>query len=120
MAEKLIKDVKYNITANKTAKQQALFIIKALKSHPEIPMERAPMLIKVEITDDEQKTIETQLNEAIKGFEKKREEKSKVENKVIYEISIDPSAIRAVQQVIDKVGNDKLLMEILSVNQETD
>ena len=115
MAEKLIKDVKYSVVPNKTAKQQSLLILKLLKKHPEIPMERMPMIITTDMTLD----LEEEVFKTISHLIKNKTEKSKTEERIKYELVIDPSAFHELQLIVDKV-KDKLILEILSVNQETD
>ena len=67
MAEKLMKDVKYSVVANKTAKQQSLLILKLLKKHPEIPMERMPMIITVDMTKDLEERVFKSIEQLIKS-----------------------------------------------------
>ena len=73
MAEKLMKDLKYSVVQNKSAKQQSLLIIKLLKKHPEIPIERMPMIISVDMTLD----LEERIFKSIENLIKSKIEKSK-------------------------------------------
>ncbi|KAL7714869.1 Ribosome maturation protein SBDS [Entamoeba marina] len=113
MAEKLIKDVKYRVVSNKSAKQQALQVIKLLKKYPAIPMERMPMVLRVDVKEEQ----EEKMWELIKGLEKTRKEKGKSEGRTTYELVIDPSAYHELQIMAGDVGDD-LKLEIVSVNQE--
>ncbi|EMD42664.1 rRNA metabolism protein SBDS family protein [Entamoeba histolytica KU27] len=115
MAEKLIKDLKYNIVTSKTAKQQSLLILKLLKKHPEIPIERMPMVISVDITKD----LEEEILNLIKDQIKNQVIKENSETRIKYEFIIDPSAFHELQTFADKV-KEKMFLEIVSVNQEMD
>ena len=115
MAEKLMKDLKYSVVANKTAKQQSLQVLKLLKKHPEIPMERMPMIITVDMTKD----LEERVFKSIEQLIKSKTEKENSEERIKYELIIDPSAFHELQLIVDEV-KEKLVLEIISVNQDTD
>lgn len=116
LAEKLIKDVKYTTVPNKTAKQQALMIIKLLKQHPEIPMERMPMIIIITFNKDLEDTILQPIKSSIKHQELKEE--TETQKKV--ELTIDPSAFHELQIKAEKLGAEKVQIDIVSVNKDAD
>ena len=115
MAEKLMKDLKYSVVANKTAKQQSLQVLKLLKNHPEIPMERMPMIITADMTKD----LEERVFKTIEQLIKSKTEKSNTDERIKYELVIDPSAFHELQLIVDEV-KEKLVLEIISVNQDTE
>ena len=70
MIEQAMKDAHFSVNSTKNAKQQALDVIKLLKSSGTLPIERAEMRIRVEIPQKDAKRIKEKVLKLIKKMEK--------------------------------------------------
>lgn len=69
MIEQSMKDAHFSLNQNKTAKQQAIEVIKLLQSSGTLPIERAEMKVRLEIPMKEAKKLKEKLHKLIKKFE---------------------------------------------------
>lgn len=69
MIEQAMKDAHYSINPNKSAKQQAIEVIKLLQSGGTLPIERAEMKIRLDIPVKEAKKLKEKVHKLIKNIE---------------------------------------------------
>ena len=64
-----MKDAHFSINPNKTAKQQAIEVIKLLQSSGTLPIERAEMKVRLDIPLKEAKKLKEKIHKLIKKTE---------------------------------------------------
>lgn len=106
--EKAMKDAHYSMHPTKTAKQQALAVIKLLKDKKVLPIERASMRLQLSVPEKSSE-VKHKLNNIVQKIERE----SIVGEKVQFEVLIEPSKFRDVNQLIKQDTNGIGAVEIL-------
>lgn len=112
--EKSMKEIHFSIKPHRNAKQQALEVIKALKE--KIPLERAQMRVKVEISGKEAKG----LKEKISKFASTIDEETWSGDKLTLLCLIDPGRYREVDELVRKDSKGNASLEVLSLKEIKD
>lgn len=108
LVERAMKEAHYSIT-KKSAKQQALQVIKILKER--IPIERAHMRLRLTIPKAEDEIISEKLKEFI--FQVEKEQDNSDFN--IKDVLIDPSSFRNIDEIMKKEAKKTGKIEVLSM-----
>jgi ribosome maturation protein SDO1 len=69
LIEQAMKDAHFSCNQNKSAKQQALEVIKLLQSSGTLPIERAQMKVRLDIPQKEAKKLKEKLHKLINKIE---------------------------------------------------
>ena len=69
LIEQSMKDAHFSINTNKSAKQQALDVIRLLQSSGTLPIERARMKVRLEIPNKDAKRLKEKLHKLINKIE---------------------------------------------------
>ncbi|KAJ2721014.1 hypothetical protein GGI07_004253 [Coemansia sp. Benny D115] len=111
MIEKAMSDVHFSVNTNKSAKQQALDVIKMIQEQGTIPIARAQMRIRIRMPAKDAK----RLRERIDALVAKVEDEEKAED---YELVclIDPGQYRAITELIGSEVRAAGEIEILSLS----
>ena len=114
MAERLVKQLRYTIVTTKSAKQQAQIVMKLLKDHPEVPYERVPMVVTVAVAPADEERVFAEID----GLVRERRELPGDDAARRYEVVVDPSAWRLLEQLTGDVAS--LQIALVSMQQEDD
>lgn len=104
--EDALSQIHFSIVANKNAKQNALVAIKSLIEKAPIPIERAPMRLSVQLSNEEKKDALEEMVQVV-------EDVSKESDKVIVKCLIEPSKFRDINDFVKKEGGS---VDILAQN----
>ncbi len=107
--EKAMKDAHWSMHPTKTAKQQALAVIKLLKDKKVLPIERASMRLQVSVLQQQSSAVKSKLSEVVHKLERE----STQGEKVLFEVLIEPAKFRDVNQLIKQDTNGTGTVEIL-------
>jgi len=113
LVERAMKDIHYSVNISKSAKQQALKVIRLLKE--KIPIERAQMRLKVKMTIQESEKVKEKLKTLVSAIEKEETHDD------LYEMSclIDPGSFRGIDELIKtETKGGSLEVVTLSVQEE--
>lgn len=110
IVERAMKDAHYKIHPSKSAKQQALEVIRILKEV--IPIQRAQMRLKITYAVSDSKKLKEVLKSSIAVNEGEEQEE---EEKVSLTCLIDPGAYRKVDEDVRAATKGKGTIEVLSL-----
>ncbi|KAI9034344.1 ribosome maturation protein SBDS-like protein [Hyaloraphidium curvatum] len=112
MIESAMADLHFSVNPNRTAKQQALELIKALKEAKTLPIERAQMKVKVVMPPKDAKRIKEKLHAATAEIE---DEEMGDDYEMI--ALIDPGSFKILHELIQAETKGKGMLEVLSVKE---
>jgi len=114
VVERAMKDIHYSIHPSRSAKQQALEVIRALKD--KIPIQRAQMRLAVILPTKESKKVKDKLLPLVSKVEKEEVD----DDQLIMDCLIDPGQFRAITELIKNETKGKGSIELvnLSVQEE--
>lgn len=134
MIESAMADLHFSVNPNRTAKQQALELIKALKEAKTLPIERAQMKVKIVMPSRDAKRIKDKIISATSEVED--EEMSDEYELVCRSVAlqpwisttvhsrqialIDPGAFKTLHELIQAESKGKGSLEVLSVKETND
>lgn len=95
-----MKEVGISVTPNKTAKQQALSIIKILQEKSSLPIERAKMKLQIVLDSEQYETLSEKLLAMLATVESNE----KNDKKILIVCLIEPSSFRDIDQLLKPVG----------------
>jgi ribosome maturation protein SDO1 len=107
--EKAMKDAHYSMHPTKTAKQQALGVIKLLKDKKALPIERASMRLQLSVPEKQSSDVKSKLASMVQKIEREHLAGEKVQ----LEVMIEPAKFRDVNQLIKQDTNGAGTVEIL-------
>lgn len=107
--EKAMKDAHWSMHPTKTAKQQALAVIKLLKDKKALPIERASMRLQVSVPEKQSGAVKDKLAQVVQKLERE----SVQGEKVVFELLIEPAKFRDVNQLIKQDTSGSGAVEIL-------
>jgi len=110
LVERAMKDIHYNVHPSRSAKQQALDVIKQLKEV--MPIQRAQMRLRIVIPHADSKKIKERLVDLITTNE---DESTEEENSFAMTFLIDPGSFRKVDDEIRQGTKGKGKVEVLSL-----
>lgn len=110
LVERAMKEAHYSVT-KKSAKQQALQVIKVLKER--IPIERAQMRLRLTVPKLDEETVKSQLQE--KELISQIEKEETKEDNVILDCLVDPSSFRSIDELIKKETKKAGKVEVLNL-----
>ncbi|KAJ1831955.1 hypothetical protein LPJ63_003891 [Coemansia sp. RSA 2711] len=97
MVEKAMSDIHYSVNANRSAKQQALDVIKQLQEQGTIPIRRAQMRVRVVLSAKDGKRIKKSITDLISSLE---DEEHGEEHE--YTCLIDPGKFRELTELVGR------------------
>jgi len=109
IVERAMKDIHYNINPAKSAKQQALDVIRAIREV--MPIQRAQMRLAITMPGKEAKKLKDQLVPMVTSVEK--EEWDDQDFTMI--CLADPGAYRKVDEAVQQASKGKASIEVLSL-----
>jgi ribosome maturation protein SDO1 len=115
MIESAMADLHFSVNPNRTAKQQALELIKALKEAKVLPIERAQMKIKLTLPSKDAKRIKDKIHAATTEIE---DEEMGEEYEIV--ALIDPGSFKTLHELIQVESRGKGTIEVLSVKETND
>ncbi|KAJ1934481.1 hypothetical protein FBU59_005683, partial [Linderina macrospora] len=115
MIEKAMGDLHYSVNPNRSAKQQALDVIKQIQQQNVMPIARAQMRIRVTMPSKEAKRIKEKLVPLIAETE---EEDFSDEYELI--ALIDPGQFRAISDLLQVECKGRAEVEVLSLRDTND
>jgi len=110
LVERAMKDIHYNLHPTKSAKQQALEVIKALKEV--IPIQRAQMRLRLLVPVQDAKKLKDKLADIIVT----NEDESNEDGEFAMTCLIDPGSFRKMDDEVRVVTKGKGKIEILSLS----
>ncbi|KAJ3331981.1 hypothetical protein HDU76_001655 [Blyttiomyces sp. JEL0837] len=115
MIEKAMQDVHFSINPNKSAKQQALDVIRLLQEKNTIPIARAHMRLKITTPGKDGKRIKEKLSAALGEIE---DEDYGDQFELI--CLVDPGQFRFVSDTVSAESKGRGLVEVLSIKNNAD
>ncbi|KAJ2161704.1 hypothetical protein GGF46_001297 [Coemansia sp. RSA 552] len=97
MVEKAMADIHYSINTNRSAKQQALDVIRQLRDQGTIPIARAQMRVRVQLAAKDGKRLRKDIDELISSMED--EDRGEQHE---YVCLIDPGKYRALSELVGR------------------
>lgn len=114
MVEKAMRDIHYSVKPGKSAKQQALEVIKLLRDKPDFPIARAPMRLKLIVPEADLDAVKDELLKKERVLQKvEREDKSGERRELM--VLIDPSNFRFVEDNLKKLTNAAGAVEVVTL-----
>ncbi|KAJ2854290.1 hypothetical protein J3B02_001378 [Coemansia erecta] len=116
MIEKAMADIHYSVNVNRSAKQQALDVIKQIQDQGTLPISRAQMRIRVVMPGKDAKRLRDKLNVLIRSIED--EEKGEEYELVCL---IDPGQYRAITELVGrevKGAGEVVILSLRDTNEE--
>mmetsp|Transcript_17882 Transcript_17882/g.22718 ORF Transcript_17882/g.22718 Transcript_17882/m.22718 type:complete len:147 (-) Transcript_17882:17-457(-) len=110
LVERAMKEIHYSVKPGKSAKTQALQVIKLLQEKDAIPIERAQMRLKVEAPKGAGRKIRQQLEEIINTAESES-----YEDCYNFTFTVDPGKYRQVDEIVSKATRNKGALEVVDV-----
>jgi ribosome maturation protein SDO1 len=124
VVERAMKEIHYSLNPNKSAKQQALHVIKLLQEKGNLPIARAKMRLQLTIPLSFLNTVKEKLQPLVAVWETERfhsQNTSEITHAII-ECQIDPSHFREVNQLVlqetQKMGNVEVLVHAVIPNSD--
>ncbi|KAJ2833930.1 hypothetical protein FBU31_001839 [Coemansia sp. 'formosensis'] len=119
MIEKIMADIHYSVNPNRSAKQQALDVIKQIQEQNTVPISRAQMRIRISMPRKDAKRLREKLLELVATIEDEERDESGGEE---YEqvCLIDPGQYRAITELVSGVPKGAGTVEILSLRDIND
>ncbi|KAJ2882322.1 hypothetical protein H4R27_003506 [Coemansia aciculifera] len=119
MIEKVMADIHYSVNPNRSAKQQALDVIKQIQEQNTVPISRAQMRIRISMPRKDAKRLREKILELVATIEdEERDEGGGEEYEQV--CLIDPGQYRAVTELISGVPKGAGTVEILSLRDIND
>ncbi|KAJ2241009.1 hypothetical protein GGI13_007483, partial [Coemansia sp. RSA 455] len=119
MIEKIMADIHYSVNPNRSAKQQALDVIKQIQEQNTVPISRAQMRIRISMPRKDAKRLREKILELVATIEdEERDEGGGEEYEQV--CLIDPGQYRAVTELISGVPKGAGTVEILSLRDIND
>ncbi|KAJ2060678.1 hypothetical protein GGI17_003557 [Coemansia sp. S146] len=119
MIEKIMADIHYSVNPNRSAKQQALDVIKQIQEQNTVPISRAQMRIRISMPRKDAKRLREKILELVATIEdEERDEGGGEEYEQV--CLIDPGQYRAVTELISAVPKGAGTVEILSLRDIND
>ncbi len=112
MIEKGMQECHIAVKPNKSAKQQALDVIKKLRE--KMPIERAQMRIKLILPVQSQKSVRSKLKK--EGIVPDKEEKDE-EDMVVMVLLVDPGKYRAIDDILRDETKGKGKLEVMELKE---
>jgi len=109
LVERSMKDIHYNLHPTKSAKQQALEVIKALKEV--IPIQRAQMRLRIVVPVPDTKKLKDKIADIVTN-----EEESNEDGEFAMTCLIDPGSFRKMDDEVRVATKGKGKIEILSLS----
>jgi len=100
MVEKAMKDIHYSVKPGKSAKQQALDVIRLLRDKSDFPIARAPMRIKLIIEAKDADKLNAEIHDVIQKTEREESGGGGERREVV--LLIEPSNYRFVEEQVKK------------------
>jgi len=118
LVEKAMKDIHFSVNPAKSAKVQALEVIRKLSQHSDFPIERAQMRIKFTSPASVGKELKEELSDKLAKVENEEWSTEKMEMVAL----IDPGNYRTVDQIVRKLTRGKGSIEVteLTVHEQGD
>jgi ribosome maturation protein SDO1 len=110
MIEQSMKNAHFSINPNKTAKQQAIEVIKLLQSSGTLQIERAEMKVRLDIPLKESKKLKEKVYKLIKNMESEEFTANSLE----ILCTIDPGKYREIDELMNQETKGKAQIEVLS------
>lgn len=121
IVERAMKDIHFSVNEKRSAKQQALEVIRLLKE--KIPIERAKMRLKIHMAGKDGSRIKEKLTPLLEVMEKEEH------NEEIYEVVrfiadgsslvevclIDPGNFREIDELVKKTSKNSGTIEVLNL-----
>eukprot|EP01119_Soliformovum_irregulare_P004052 TRINITY_DN15067_c0_g1_i1.p1 TRINITY_DN15067_c0_g1~~TRINITY_DN15067_c0_g1_i1.p1 ORF type:complete len:252 (+),score=91.31 TRINITY_DN15067_c0_g1_i1:89-844(+) len=109
IVERAMKDIHFSVNEKRSAKQQALEVIRLLKE--KIPIERAKMRLKIHMAGKDGSRIKEKLSPLLEVMEKEEH------NEEIYEVVclIDPGNFREIDELVKKTSKNSGTIEVLNL-----
>ncbi|KAJ2909631.1 hypothetical protein GGI21_001692 [Coemansia aciculifera] len=119
MIEKIMADIHYSVNPNRSAKQQALDVIKQIQEQNVVPIARAQMRIRISLPRKDAKRLKEKILELVSKIEDDEHEDNHGDE---YEqvCLIDPGQYRAVTELIGGVPKGAGTVEVLSLRDVND
>eukprot|EP00475_Leptophrys_vorax_P027116 TRINITY_DN3863_c2_g1_i1.p2 TRINITY_DN3863_c2_g1~~TRINITY_DN3863_c2_g1_i1.p2 ORF type:complete len:261 (-),score=96.21 TRINITY_DN3863_c2_g1_i1:1026-1808(-) len=108
--EEAMKDIHFSIVSSKSAKQQALILIKQLQENDKLPIQRSEMRLRIVVPKKSGKKVKSELEAMVTAIEE--EDWSDV-----YEatVRIDPGVFRGIDDLVKKETRGEGNVEILDL-----
>jgi len=103
--EKAMKECHVSLVPNKTAKQQALVVIKLLMENSSLPIERAKMRLQLSLPTPSYELLKEQVNKLLISTESVEDR----DGMTTVVCLIEPSVFREIDQLIKKDGKTEVL-----------
>jgi len=116
LVQKAMKEIHFSVNPAKSAKSQALQVIKLLTQKGDFPIARAQMRLKFLLPVSDAKDIKEKLAPHIGKMELEETTDEHVE----IVVTIDPSSYRTVDQIVRKDGKGSIEMLAMAVHEEGD
>jgi len=100
VVERAMREIHVSVNPSKSAKQQALVVIKLLEEKSNLPIERAKMKLQLAIPKDQLEAHMEKIKALITKLETEKEEDA---NKIL-EVLIEPKNFRAVDQIVKEAN----------------
>jgi ribosome maturation protein SDO1 len=113
LIEQAIKDAHYSVNTTKSAKQQALEVIKLLQSSGTLPIERAEMKVRIDIPLKEAKKLKEKVHKLLKKIESEEFGDSSLE--IVG--TIDPGQYREIDDLLQEEAKGRAHIEVLSLKE---
>jgi ribosome maturation protein SDO1 len=110
LVEKAMRDIHYSVKPSKSAKQQALDVIRLLKQKSDFPIARAYMRLKVATEIKDTRKVNEALTELVA-----KSEKEETGEKFEMTILIDPGNYRRVEEAVKKATKSTGSVEVVTL-----
>jgi len=110
LVERAMKEIHFSVKPGKSAKTQALLVIRQLQEEDAIPIERAQMRLKVEAPKGAGRKIKESLAPLVN-----QAENESFEECFSYTFTVDPGKYREVDEIVSKASRNKGSVEVLDV-----
>lgn len=110
MIEQSMKNAHYSVNQTKSAKQQALEVIKLLQSSGTLPIERAQMKVRLDIPQKDAKRLKEKLHKLINKIEGEEFNATSLEIMCV----IDPGRFRDIDELLQSETKGRSVIEVVS------
>eukprot|EP00003_Mantamonas_plastica_P001334 TRINITY_DN10960_c0_g1_i1.p1 TRINITY_DN10960_c0_g1~~TRINITY_DN10960_c0_g1_i1.p1 ORF type:complete len:152 (+),score=65.56 TRINITY_DN10960_c0_g1_i1:150-605(+) len=112
MIERALKDIHFNVNVNKSAKSQALELIRLLQDEEVLPIERAQMRVHIVIPGKGSKDIKAKLAPLFAEIEDEEFSSKGYDADVL----IDPGHYREIDEIISKETKGSGSIEVMNLS----
>eukprot|EP00158_Paraphelidium_tribonemae_P007614 Partr_v1_DN28300_c2_g2_i1_m75883 putative Ribosome maturation protein len=116
MIEKAVAEVHYSVNTAKSAKQQAMEIIRLLQERNTIPISRAQMKVHIQMPAKEAKRLKEKMMASIAKVEFENYRQNDFE----MECLIDPGQFRVLTELIQNDSKSQARIDVLSLSETVD